>query len=225
MDAPSHRIFRLATLLFATLLGLQSIWLLLTALSQPGIDRLPVNAQEAAIAASQRDDANRAAAIGAIRGDLWARSAFTYAGLLWAEPEPGGANALADARAELDKALRYAPHQSGAWLLLAGLESRVQPPSPNLTEALKMSYYTGPSERALTPLRVMVATRVEALADPDIQQFVRGDLRLLPDQQQKSVLVEAYTGASPTGKHFIEQALGDIDPASLGSLLPGARKP
>ena len=41
----------------------------------------------AAAAAEQRDAASWAAAIGAIRGDLWAESAFTYADLLWGDKE------------------------------------------------------------------------------------------------------------------------------------------
>jgi hypothetical protein len=123
---------------------------------------------------------------------------------------------------ELDRGLRYAPHQAGAWLLLAGLEGRSAGSDP--TEALKMSYYTGPSERALIPLRLLVAARSDALGDPDVQQFVRRDLRLLLAQQQKSAVADAYAGASTVGKRFIEQAVGEIDPAYLGSLRAGAGK-
>jgi hypothetical protein len=63
------------------------------------------------------------------------------------------------------------------------------------------------------------------LTDTDVQQFVRRDLRLLLAQQQKSVVTDAYAGASPAGKSLIEQVLGEIDPAFLGSLRAGAQKP
>ena len=227
MYAPSHNAFRLATLVFAAILGVQCLWILLTELSRPGIDRLPINAQAAAVTAGQRNDATWAAWIGAIRGDLWAGSAFTHAGLLWAGPDtdPQVTDALEQARADLDKAVGYAPHQADAWLLLAGLESRYQLPNSDPTEALKMSYYTGPSERALIPLRLLVATHSDMLTDTDVQQFVRRDLRLLLAQQQKSVVTDAYAGASPAGKSLIEQVLGEIDPAFLGSLRAGAQKP
>jgi hypothetical protein len=227
MYAPSHNAFRLATLVLAALLGVQGVWLLLTELSRPGIDRLPTNAQAAVKSANHRNDAIWAAWIGAIRGDLWAESAFTYADLLWAGPDAGpqGTTALERARAELDKALGYAPHQADAWLLLAGLEQRYQSQKSDPAQALKMSYYTGPSERPLIPLRLLVATHLASLDDIEVQQFIRRDLRFLLARQQKSVVAEAYAGASPAGRRFIEQTVGEIDPAYLGSLRSGTQKP
>ena len=64
--------FRFATRLFAILLGALSIWLLLSELSRPGIERLPTDQVSAATAAKQRSAAAFAASIGIIRGDLWA---------------------------------------------------------------------------------------------------------------------------------------------------------
>ena len=37
--------------------------------------------------------------------------------------------------------------------------------TPSETECLKMSYYTGPHEEALIPLRLMVAARLDPSAD------------------------------------------------------------
>ena len=123
--APSHIAFRLATLVFAACLGVQGIWLLLTELSRLNVIRLPTDAHAATAAAKQRVDTTWTAWIGGIRGDLWAESAYTYASLLWTVPgsEPDS-NLLAQARVRLDRAVGDAPHQSGAWLLLAGLASR-----------------------------------------------------------------------------------------------------
>jgi hypothetical protein len=227
MYAPSNRAFRLVTVVFAGLLGAQSVWLLLTELSRPGIDRLPIDAAEAARAASRRSDALWAAWIGAIRGDLWGEAALTHADLLWATPgsDPQQETALQLARQELDKALGYAPHQADAWLLLAGLEQRYQSLKSDPTEALKMAYYTGPSERPSIPLRLLVATHSDATNDVEIQQFVRRDLRFLLTKQQKSSVAEAYADASPAGKSFIEQVVGEIDPAYLGLLRTGTQKP
>ena len=225
--APPHKPFRLGTLVLAALLGAQCIWLLLAQLSRPGIDRLPTEAQAAVQGASQRDDATWAAWIGTIRGDLWAESAFTYADLLWANPDtdPQQKAALEHVRASLDKALGYAPLQANAWLLLAGLEQHYPAPNSNPVAALKMSYYTGPSEQPLIPLRVRIATRLDALDDIEIQQFIRRDLRFLLAHQQKPFIAEAYAAASPAGKQFIEQAVGEIDPAYLVFLRTGPRKP
>jgi hypothetical protein len=225
--AQSHNAFRLATLILAALLGAQCTWLLLAELTRPGIDRLPTNAQAAAASAKQRNDASWTARIGAIRGDLWAESAFTSADLLWASPDddPQAKAAFERARAELDRALGYAPHRADAWLLLAGLELRYRSRESDPAEGLRMSYYTGPSERPLVPLRLLVATRLEALDDIEVQQFVRRDLRFLLAQPQSSAVAEAYAGGSRAGKQFIERAVGEIDPAYLGWLRTGAQKP
>src|SRR5258708_1138268 len=109
MNASSHIGFRLATLVFAMVLVAQGIWLVLAELSRPGIDRLPPDAQAAALAAPQRASAAWAARIGTIRGNLWAESAFTHADLLWDErgPDPELAKLLEQARAGLEHAARY----------------------------------------------------------------------------------------------------------------------
>ncbi len=123
MNAPSHIGFRLAILVFALLLGLQCIWLLLADLSRPNLNGLPTDAQAAAAVLEQRSDATWAARIGSIRGDLWAESAFSYANLLWTRPgtDADQTKSLEQARASLYHAIDDAPHQAGAWLLLAGL--------------------------------------------------------------------------------------------------------
>jgi hypothetical protein len=225
MNVSSQIAFRLATLVFAVLLSAQCIWLLLAELSQPNSIRLPTDSQAAAVAIKQRNDATWAAWIGNIRGDLWAESAFTYADLLWTGPAtgPDPTKSLEQARARLERALDDAPHQAGAWLLLAGLASRYHWPNLNATEVLKMSYYTAPSEETLISLRLSVATRSEAIADTEMQEFVRRDLRLLLSRQRKSAVAEAYAGASPAGRRLIEGAVGEIDPSSLGLLRPGAQ--
>jgi hypothetical protein len=226
MHESSNNAFRLATLVLAAVLGMQSLWLLLTELSRPGIDHLPINAQAAADATKQRNDAVWTAWIGAIRGDLWAESAFTSADLLWGNPDADQAKtALERTFAELDRALGYAPHRAEAWLLLAGLEQRYRSAKSNPAEALKMSYYTGPSEPALMPLRLLVAARLDALDDTEIQRFIRREMHLLLAQGQTSAVAESYAGASPTGRRFIEQAIDELDPAYRGLLRAGSQKP
>src|SRR5215472_5125005 len=155
MKQPSHFAFRLVTAFFAMLLGVQCVWLLLAELSRPGISRLPTDAASAAAARIERINARWAARIGAIRGDLWAESAFAYADLLWNDGR-GGAD-LMQAQSSVNYALTAAPHTSRVWLLLAGLASRYQLPGIDGKEAVRMSYYTGPSELELMPLRLWIA--------------------------------------------------------------------
>ena len=223
MNSSSNVGFRLATLTLALLLGLQCIWLLLAELSRPNLNGLPADAQVAAAALKQRSDATWAAWIGGIRGDLWAKTAFTYANLLWIGPgsDPDPTKSLEQAHAALDHALEDAPAQAGAWLLLAGLASRYGWPKLNATEALKMSYYTGPSDEALMPLRLRVAAASELTSDTEMQDFVRRDVRLLFARHREPAVAEAYQGATPAGKRLIEGAVGEVDPARLQSLRAG----
>jgi len=227
-SGPSQVAFRLMAMLFAALLGVQCVWLLLVEVARPDIDRLPTDTVSAAAAAKQRDAASWAALIGGVRGDLWAQSAFTYADLLWAERAPSAdadlTKTLARARVSLDHALDDGPHQSSAWLLLAGLALRFPSLGLDPTEPLKMSYYTGPSEQHLVPMRLRIAVHSDRLSDIEMRQFVGRDLRFLLARKQKSAIAEAYNAASPAGRSFIEQAVGDVDPSARDSLRTGAQK-
>jgi hypothetical protein len=225
MNIPSQTRFRVVALAFAIALGAQCIWLLLAELTRPGVNRLPTDPQSAALAAKQRNDATWAASIGGIRGDLWADSAYTFSDLLWTNSSNSSENtpALAMARRRLDRAISYSPDQPGAWLLLAGLASRYRWSKPDPAEALKMSYYTGPSELQLIPLRLLVTVQLDAIDDGELQLLARRDIRLLFAHEGKPLVIQAYQSATPAGKHFIEQAIGEIDPNFVESLRGGAQ--
>ena len=216
MNEPSHLAIRLATSGFAVLLVVQCVWLLLAELSRPGIHRLPTDAASAAAARNKRIDATRAAMIGAIRGDLWGETAFTYADLMWDDGN-NGAN-LVQARSSLYNALTAAPHQSSIWLLMAGLASRHRVPGIDVKQALKMSYYTGPSELKLMPLRLLIAVRADPFSDIELRDFISREVRVLFTHQQKSAVVAAYNAASPAGRQFMEKTIAEIDPSAVESL-------
>jgi hypothetical protein len=216
MKQPSQLAFRLATWLFALLLGVQCVWLLVAELSRPGINRLPTDAASAAAAQNERIRARRAAMIGAIRGDLWAESAFTYADLIFGGGK-GGAN-LVQAGSSLDYALADAPHQSSAWLLLAGLALRSQLPGIDAKEAVRMSYYTGPSELQLMPLRLLVAVHADPFNDIELRDFISREVRVLFTHQHKSAIVAAYKAAPSAGRQVIEKTISEIDSSAVESL-------
>jgi hypothetical protein len=221
MNQPSHRVFRAATMLLAIALGVQCIWLLFAESARPGIFRLPISAAAAGAARNKRIDARWAAMIGAIRGDLWAESAFTYAHLMWGD---AGSDAIvAQALSSLDHALADAPHQSGAWLLLAGLALRHRLPGVDAKEAVKMSYYTGPSELDLMPLRLRIAAHADVFRDIELRDSISREVRLLITHQQKSAIFAAYNVASSGGKQFIEQTIREIDPSAVESLRAAAQ--
>jgi hypothetical protein len=203
-------------LLFAMLLGVQCVWLLLAELSRPAIYRLPTDAAAADAARNKRSSAGWAATFGAVRGELWAESAFTYADLMWSDS--GSGTNLARARSSVDRALTAAPHQSSVWLLLAGLASRYQLPSIDLKEPVRMSYYTGPSELELMPLRLWIAVHSDAFSDIELCDSISREVRLLFTHQQNSAILAAYNAASSMGRQFIEQTIREVDPSAAESL-------
>jgi len=225
MNMPSQTSFRIVTLAFAIALGAQCIWLLLAELTRPSVNHLPMNPQSAALATKQRNDATWAASIGGIRGDLWADSAYTFSDLLRTNSSNRSEDipSLAMVRRRLDRAVRYSPDQPGAWLLLAGLASRYRWSKPEPAEALKMSYYTGPSELQLIPLRLHITVQLENLNDSELQLLAQRDLRLLFAHRGKPAVIQAYQSATPAGKHFMEQAIGEIDPTFVEPLRGGAQ--
>jgi hypothetical protein len=220
MNATSHLPLRLLSFLLALALAAQCIWILSAELTRPGIARLPADAPSAETAAKQRNDATWAARIGGIRGDLWEESAFTFASLLFADLAGAPAQGTSDAGISVERAIGFAPHLSAAWLLRAGLPSSGS--DIDRIEALKMSYYTGPSDLSLMPLRLLVAARVEALSDADIQQLVSRDLHLLLTHNQKAAVTQAYQRATPAAQRYLTKALADIDPAYLELFRAGA---
>ena len=206
--------FRRVTLAFAALLGVQCVWLILAELTRPAIQGLPADAAAAAVAVKQRGWAAVAASVGIIRGDLWADSAFTYADLLWNDSgsSVGLTPALDRAHTSLERALGDGPHQSGAWLLLAGLGSRYPSLNVNAAQALKTSYYTGASEQDLMLPRLRVAAQSDFLNDPEIREFVTRDIRLFISLHQQSAIDAAYNGGSPMGKAVIKQVVSQVSP-------------
>jgi hypothetical protein len=226
MNNEPHFSFRFTTRLFAIVLGVLSIWLLLSQLSRSGVEQLPTDQVSAADAAKRRSAAAFAASIGIVRGDLWAESAFTYADLLWGDAGPRAdlAQVVQHARISAENTLKLAPHQSAVWLFLAALTSHQPSQGFNPTEILKMSYYTGPSDPSLMPLRLRLMAHLDAFGDSELQQFASWDLRSLIARKQAAAIAEVYGEASSAGKRFIEQTVADIDPSVVELLRSKAQE-
>lgn len=225
LTRPSRPIFRVAVLACAILLGVQCIWLILPELFRPRIDRLPTDPAAAAAVAKDRAAALRAAFLGGIRGDLWAEAAFTKASLLWIGKEETTEASLRLPRASLGRSLRDAPHRSDTWLLLAGLAARFSSLGLNAIEPLKMSYYTGPSDQNLVPLRLKIAVQSESFSDDEMRQLVSRDIRLLLSQKQIPTIAGILNAASLNARLFMEETIRDIDPSALDLITGGAQKP
>lgn len=225
MKARAGVICRSAAGIVAVLLAVQSIWLVLVQSIQPGVDRLPTDPTLASRAAQDRTSAEHAASIGTLRGDLWAQAAFSYADLLWnpKAADAGHTAELARARAIVTRSLHQAPHDSEVWLLAAGLGLNYpSPQKPNPIQALKMSYYTGPSDQWIRALRFRLTASSDFVGDVEMRQFVERDLRLLIEEKHKAEILQAYLAASPDGRQFMEQTVKDIDPSAAAWLpTPG----
>jgi hypothetical protein len=136
------------------------------------------------------------------------------------KPAGGESAEHAGARARVKQTLSVAPYNAELWLALAMLQAQRDPHDPVLVEALKMAYFTAPNDARLMPLRLDIATLFDALADPDVKELARGDVRLMVTRQPelKAAVISAYRRASSLGKAFLEEAVQSIDPSFLTKL-------
>ena len=132
--------------------------------------------------------------------------------------EDSARNAETQARAK--QALSVAPYHPELWLALALLKSRKNPRDPMLIEALKMSYLTARNDAGLMAVRLDLANSSNALADPDVRELARGDVRLilLRRPELRPAVASAYRRASTLGKAFLDDAIRSIDPSFLAAL-------
>ncbi len=221
---------RLAVL--AGLVGLYSLWLLAADIISQDLPRFPSDPAALDAAFDHRVRAKMAAWIGHIRGDLWTRAAIADAApqlrQMTGKPDQGATRSATEeaARASAERAVVLAPLDSRAWLLLAAINSSHDRQDRQAIEALKMSYFTGPNETDLMPLRLLVATRSRAMSDPDIEQLARLEIRTIVGHRPElqPAIAAAYRQASSEGKTFIETALKDVDPRFLNAITQsGAR--
>jgi len=204
--------FRASVFILAIVLVVQSAWLLGAEFFHSTLPYFQQYRAEGKQAAADRSTAVLAASIGWLRGELWADAAIALAS--------GPASNIAGARTFAERAARLSPHDSRVWLLLAALDSRLRQPIHKISNELKMSYYTGPNELALTPLRLRIATGSTVISDADLKSLVAQEIRtiILQHQDKKSSILAAYRGASPEGKKFIEATVGDLDKNLLAAL-------
>ncbi len=207
---------------FAALLGIFALWILIPELTGPQLSYFPSNPDEANAMYAARDSATAAAEMGMVRGDLWTIAAVTAIapslfGTTDSSPkQPVEVEAM---RAIADRAARLSPYDSRIWLVLAALDFQVDRDDPKGTEALKLSYYTGPNEISLMPVRLLLAVRSSAISDDEVQSLVPMDVQHIAQRPDlKPSIALAYTKALPKGREIIEAALKDTDPSFLKTI-------
>lgn len=218
--------FRLFGGILAAVILASAIWIVAAELISPRRPYFPANPNEAQLWSAARAASRTAASIGLLRGDLWTAAAINEAvPMLFAAPEPSSVSTaeVESARIMTERAARLAPHDPRNWLALASLQSRWPKSGPEAGEALKLSYYTGPNEFALTPLRLSVAAGMHW--DEDLQSLVQLEIeRVIMDRPTlKSAISAAYAAAMPEERRFIEATLKQTDPEFLRRLTTGAR--
>jgi hypothetical protein len=218
---------RVALVLFGVFLSAQAAWILFSERYPSSHIGFPPDAKAAATAFAERDRIRQAASLAVVRGDLWAESAFTYAGRLWTDPAMdlnAGDKSNVEALNALNQTLRYAPHRGDVWLIFAALAEQYKWAGFQPGALLKMSYYTAPNELALVPMRLNVSLRTKgAIEDTELQDMVRRDIGVILTRAAslKPALVAAYKSALPQGKAFTERVISEIDPGYLGVVRAG----
>jgi hypothetical protein len=213
--------FRKVLIAFAVTLAIAGTWTLISELARAPRIGFPID-QNYQAAADQRWKAALAARVGMVRGDLWAELFFSFANsiLIRGDPNFGAIETLNEGLPAGRRALMYAPFRSDVWLLLAEMAKDYELQTPNEATALTMSYYTAPYNPALTPLRLSVATRANAVRDPTLKQLVEQDLQMILTSKPhlRPAVLAAYATASAEGKRLIESAVEQMDPSFLAWL-------
>jgi hypothetical protein len=208
--------FRLIALPIVVFVGLFSITSLVAEFVRSVT--LPLPSRDSKAPSSQAvSAAELASTIAPFRTDLKAGYAVALADKVLRPNESGAQPADNEAAQKAVKsALNFGPHDSRMWLLLAQLQAQKNPGDGLVTEALKMSYLTGPNRAELIPARLEMVTLNNALNDPDLTELARSDVRAV--LTQRPMLAKDYVRASVTGKKFLQDSVRTLDPAFADSL-------
>ena len=217
--------FRVSAVVMGFIMMLYASATLVSDILSSGRPPFPADPSRIAVPAIGASD-ELAAMISPLRGPVEAN----YAMLLGLQALGSGSKAPTEqatlndsAQSAARKALMLNPSDAQIWLVLAMLQSRIDQRSPKIADELMMSYFVAPTDPALMPLRLDTATLFGAVANPDLAELARGDIRLILTRRPdlRVALSNAYRRASAGGKTFIEQAVGALDPQFLATLQGG----
>jgi predicted small integral membrane protein len=222
--------FRSVIFAVAILTGIFGVWILAAELISPRMSYFPANRDDAIALNAVRNAAATAAQVGIVRGDLWtaaaiARAATVMFGTTSNSTEQPSRAEIENMRATADRAAKLSPHDARIWLVLAALDFRLGGNNTQTTEALKLSYYTGPNELSLGPLRLLIAVSSNASSDEDVQNLVPLEIERIVMQRPdlKPAIAIAYRNALPKGREIIESALVETDPKFLATFTGPSR--
>jgi len=226
----SFLIFRAAICALAGLISILAIWAMAGEIISPRLIYFPTTQSEAEILYSVRGSAAAAAEVSMVRGDLWTAAAITKVAPLLVAPTGSESEKAVQADIETvreiaERAARHSPHDSRNWLVLAGLDTRLGGKGRKAGEILKLSYYTGPNEFTLMPLRLLLAAQSDAMSDEELQNLASLELQRIVVQRPdlKPAIALAYKNSRSKGREVIEATLEQADPRFLATLAAPSR--
>jgi hypothetical protein len=212
--------FRIASLLLAVLLGWFAIATIFGEAFTPAVSR------SSPYRTPLRPELHRlqswTATAAPLRGDIRGDYAMALAARVLSPGKEVASDEKAVARNEAlalaRQSLSLAPHASDVWLSLAMLQDL--DPTQSSAEALKMSYLTSPADVVLIPTRLAVLSASSAIADVELRDLARGDIRLILTRRPdlRGSIIEAYRRGSPEGRAYVEEVVRAIDPVFAASL-------
>jgi hypothetical protein len=215
--------FRLLTFFIVVVVGAISIANLVAESLRPALPAFPALASRAPLP-EQVSSVGLASTIAPFRSDLKADYALGLAEQVLSSQSADQSEKATVAQDAIRDAFRIGPHDSRLWLALALIQSRNKPADSLVSEALKMSYLTGPNRLEIIPIRLQTVTANNALNDADLGELARGDVRAMLSQrpEQRLTLVNDYLHASEVGKKFLEESAKTIDPGFV-DIMRGAK--
>jgi hypothetical protein len=220
-----------AALLLALLLGIYALWVFVAEIARPGLaatTAFPVSIDPQDLN-SKRLTAEIAASIAFVRGDLWSeRVLVDAANVITDHDMPAKSLTTEDIEAirkAAERALSSRPLDSRVWLVLAALSSDPAGQHERATQQLKMSYYTGPNDKAVIGHRLNFVMNSHALGDADLREVVRREMRtiLLRAPDLRPAITAAYRNAQPQDREFIEATVSATDPSFVATLRAESR--
>jgi hypothetical protein len=215
--------FRLLATLVVLVVGTVSVANFVAELVRPDRPAVPAPDQSpprpAAVSA-----ASLAAMIAPFREDLRSDDAALRAMQVLASKGPGDLQANQAAQTAARSALAIGPHDARMWLTLALLRARGNLGDAMIVGPLKMSYFTGPNQADLLPVRLNVVSGIGSFTDSDLQELGSSDVRAILTRfaNLRPLLVTAYAQGSAAGKKLLDDSVKTIEPA-FAATLHGAR--
>jgi len=215
-----------AALALALLLGIYALWMFVAEFARPGLaleSAFPVSIARQDLNA-KRLTADIAASIAFVRGDLWSERVLVDAANVIGDQDATAKSLttedLETVRTAAERALSSRPLDPRVWLILAALSSGRVGQHERANQQLKMSYYTGPNDKAVIPHRLKFVMNSHALDDADLRELVRREMRtiLLRAPELRPAIAAAYRKAQPQDREFIEATVSTTDPSFAAKL-------